>query len=436
MLDIAKQQLQGDEMSVSAQAESLIDTVLGFHGQPVYSSVEAGIARKKWLFRIAFPLVRVLSRSRLANMAMLLAVLLGYRAFRHPDPDCTVFQFGQSRNNIVSFDRLNACLSEAALAKTSINGRMASLWERVSAALALGSVWQAAGVLRRHRHGRALPHVQSVIAVAAMLHYRSHPLPESVKVLCIASDHAPICQALLFLAAKSGRETCYIQHAPVTEYFPPLAYDLAILYDKASAKAYEGAARRTGTTASSRIVYLPPFPREFEPPLLSTPPYVVGICLSFLPQVPRLAAQIDEMAAHASVNGIILRKHPRCTLDLSHLTRHPLVSLQPKGETADTFFDQVDVVLVPNSGVAIEALHRGRPTFFTPGADDIPDDYYGFVANGILPEFRAELLDDRDSLLDFFNAEWQLRFGEQDETVHTPLASARKKVREAFMQLI
>ena len=201
-------------------------------------------------------------------------------------------------------------------------------------------------------------------------------------------------------------------------------------------RAYERAALRTGAAGSTQTVFLPPFPREFVPPHLGEPPYTVGICLSFLPDVPRLAALVDELVAHASVKGIVLRKHPRCTLDLAVLTQHEIALLQPKGETADAFFDQVDVVLVPNSGVTIEALHCGRPTFYTPKADDIPDDYYGFVANGILPEFRTELLDDREAMLAFFDDAWQTRFGEQDETVHTPLSTARKAVSEAFLRLM
>lgn len=425
-----------EDVPLTDQAEGLIEIVFAFHGQPIYASVEDGIARKKRLFRVAFPVVRVLSRSRLANMAMLFAVLLGYRAFRHPDPGCTVFEYGQSHNNIESFERLNACQPEAARASVSLNGRAASFLDRLSVTLALGSIWRAAGVLCLRRHARALPQLQAVIAVATLLFYRRHPLPEAIGVLCTASDHAPVCQSLLFLASRSGRKTCYIQHAPVTDHFPPLAYDLAILYDKASARAYERAAVRNGTTVSSQIVFLPPFLREFEPPHLGEPPYTVGICLSFLPDIPRLAELVDQLAAHPSVKGIILRKHPRCTLDLAQLTQHEIASLQPRNETADAFFDQVDVVLVPNSGVTIEALHRGRPTFFTPGADDLPNDYYSFVARGILPEFCVDLLADRERLLAFFDAEWQVRFGDHDETVHTPLDSARRSVAAAFLQLM
>ena len=422
--------------SLTDQATWLIDTVLAFHGQQIYASVEAGIARKKPLFRVVFSAVRVLSRSRLANMAMLLALLLGYRAFRHPDPGCTVFEYGQSHNNIVSFERLNACLPVAARAKVSLNGRAVSFRDRVSAALAVRSVWGVAGVLRRHRHARALPHLQAVISVATLLFYRRHPLPKAMKVLCVASDHAPVCQCLLFIASDTGCKTCYIQHAPVTKYFPPLEYDLSVLHDQASAQAYEGAAQRTGAKVSTQIVFLSPFQDEFEPPHLGEPPYTVGIALSFLPNVPRVTRLVDELVAHPSVQRVVLRKHPRCALDLAHLTRHEIASLQSKDEKADAFFDQVDVVLVPNSGVTIEALHRGRPTFFTPGTDDLPDDYYGFVANGILPEFRAEVLEDRAASLSFFDAEWQIRFGQHDETVYTPLAAGRKAVGEAFIRLL
>jgi hypothetical protein len=429
-------QLLDKDGGLRLQAYDLINKVVAFHGQPIYENIETAIAEKRWLFRIVFPVVRVLSRSRLANMAMLWIILAAYSAFRHPERGCSIFQYGQSYNNIVSLERLNACLPQAVRKKVSLNGRPVSLRDRFSVIFALRTVWQGAGALQQLRHDRALPHLQAVIAIAALLFYRRFPLSKTVRVLCTASDHSPVCQALLFLAASSGRKTCYIQHAPVTEYFPPLAYDLAVLSDNASASAYREAACRAGVTFSTRVVYLSPFEREFEPPRLGLPPYVVGICLSFLPDVERLTALICDVLARPSVKEVILRKHPRCPLELSQLLRNARVSLQSDGETADAFFDNVDVVLVPNSGVTIEALHRGRPTFFTAGMDKVPDDYYGFVENNILPKFKAELLDNREALLAFFDADWQTRFGEYDDTVYKTPSAARIMTSAAFQQLI
>lgn len=428
--------MKGGEIDCVAQAEALIEEVHAFYGQPIYAGLEAGIARKKRLFCMVFPVVRMVVRSRLANMVMLVTVLLGYRALRRPDPGAEVFQYGLSTNNIVSFGRLNECLQGGAQTNVSLNGRPASLTERLAVVGYLPAVWLAACALRRKHHAQALPHVQAVIALAAHLFHTHLPLPESVRVVCVASDHSPVCMGLLSVAAREGCKTCYIQHAPVTEYFPPLNYDLSILYDKASAQAYGRAAKRRGTSFDANIVYLPPFPNEFEKTHAGEPPYKIGICLSFLPEIDALDRLTEQLLADASVKKVVFRRHPRCTLDLSRLTRHQAASEQPKGENVNAFFDQVDIVLVPSSGVAIEALHRGRPTFYTPGVDDLPTDYYNFVAEGILPEFGPAVLSGRRPLLAFFTSDWEKRFERYDETVHRSISAARDGVLKAFSRLL
>lgn len=420
----------------SDELNALLEQVLQFHNQEIFQSVEQGISNKRRFFKLAFPLVRYLSKSRTFNLLLLGAIISGYRVFRYPSKRCDVFVFDPNGHNLRSIGRVNACLQDDIQARISINGEQPRMSDRLRGVSAFGSLWKAAGILKQCRPERALPHLQAVIAAATYLFYCSHPFREDMRVLCVANDHSPVCMALLFMARKREVKTVYIQHAPVTENFPPLSFELSILYDRASEKCYARAAARRGTFINSEIVFLPPFAEEFERPDLGVGPYKFGICLSYLPNSARIQGLIERLAAHPSVKSVVLRKHPRCAMDLSRLTRHSCVSLQPKGETADAFFDQVDVVLVPNSGVTIEALHRGCPTFFTPGADDIPDDYYGFVANGIVPEFRAELLDDRDAMLAFFDNAWKIRFGEQDETVHTPLEAARKTVSEAFMRLM
>jgi hypothetical protein len=241
---------------------------------------------------------------------------------------------------------------------------------------------------------------------------------------------------LLFLAACSGKKTCYIQHAPVTHHFPPLNYDLAILYDRASAAAYASSAARSCGNARPSIEFLPPFSDGYKRPNVGEPPYTVGICLSFLPDVEALGALIDELASSRFVKGVVLRAHPRCTLDLSKLARAGFAFFQPKSRSAEDFFANVDVVLVPNSGVTIAALHFGCPTYFTPGLDSLPEDYYGFVAQGILPVYRPEIFADCDALLSFFDDGWLSRFSDLDETVNTPVATAQKNVELAFLKLL
>jgi hypothetical protein len=109
------------------------------------------------------------------------------------------------------------------------------------------------------------------------------------------------------------------------------------------------------------------------------------------------------------------------------------VDLRPQDEPATAFFANVDMVLTPNSGVTIESMHYGRPTFYAPGTDTITDDYYGFVAEGLVPVFSEKSL---AAPAVFFDAEWKSRFKIYDETTMSSLPDLREATGRAFLQLL
>lgn len=377
--------------------------------------------------------MRLVSRSRFANMLMVAVIVLSYRIIREPDQRMEIFQYGVSHNNVRAFKRLNQCLDHRARSKICMNGRPIAVSARLKIALSASSLWGAGVALRAQRHPDPLVHLQSVLAVAAAVVFSVRPLSANLQVVCIACDHSPIVMALLAAARRQGKATCYVQHAPVTEYFPPLTYDLSILYDRASIEAYRKAARRCDTAFDEEtITLLPPFNETFRSPEVGTAPFQIGICLSFLPNMTTLEELIMSLAGRGNVVAILLRRHPRCQQDWSAITALPKVELRPQGEPALDFFAQADIALVPNSGVAIEALHYGCPTFFVPGADPFPDDYYGFVAEGLLPVFSVKSLNVPTI---FFDAAWQDRFLYYDETLAAPIYALHQKVQSSFMKI-
>ncbi len=414
--------------------EPLIQESLAFHGQEIHADIGPSIARKRPTFRIIFAITSFVSRNRLANALMVLAVVLGYRIIREPDGPTEVYQFGISDNNVAAFQRLNRCLDPQTRSGICINGRSIPFGVRLRVALSLKRIWQAGGVLRRNRHPDPFVHLQSVLAAAAAVMFLKRPLGDDLLMVCIACDHSPIVMALLAAARRQGKVTCYLQHAPVTEHFPPLTFDLSILYDRASTEAYRLAARRcdVGFDAAN-VVLLPPFEEAFRSPKADLKPYRIGLCLSYFPNMSRLEELIASLSARPEVGAVCIRRHPRCLQDWSTSAVLPKVELRPRGEDANRFFGDVDVVLVPNSGVAVEALHHGCPTFYLPGADPFPDDYYGFVAEGILPVFSLGALDDPTA---FFDAEWQKRFTEYDESASAELDDLRSEASSAFMSLL
>ncbi|MEO1488083.1 MAG: hypothetical protein AAFR88_01425 [Pseudomonadota bacterium] len=417
--------------------DALIEESHAFHAQPIYKGVEAGAAKKRIVIRYLFAFVRWGKRSTWCNALLLAALLLVFRGFRYPAADRVVFEYGPTRNNMAAFKRLNACLPPDIVAKIDVNGHFAPVGRRLALLFSPASLWRAARALQCNHHDRPLPHIQAAIAVAAYLLYSRYPLPQALRVLCVASDHSPVSMALLTVARATGIKTCYLQHAPVTEYFPPLSYDLSILYDQASLEAYDQAARRRGVAGSQAAIIFPPYDEEFEQPRLRrAPPLIVGVCLSSVPQVGPVQRLVEDVCAHPAVSGALLRCHPRYRIDTAHWNPELSVALQEEGQSLGAFLEAVDLVLVPNSGVAIEALHQGRPTFYTDGMDEIQSDYYRFVAEGILPEFSVTALDDPAGLDAFFDASWKARFARHDATVNFTIQDAREAVASSFASLI
>lgn len=422
--------------TVSGTINALISELHRFHDQEAFDFTGPAIAAKKPLFGVLLKLMERCSGVAFANWAFVMAILMFYRVFRYPAHGHRVFQFGVSANNIRSFDRLNSCLLPLGVSDIATNSRRPSLGERLSALLSLSETWAVAVATSQVTARKPLGHLQTLLGCAAMVMYTRSPISDDVQLVCVASDHAPLCQALLFWARQHKLATCYIQHAPVTDRFPPLNYDLAILYDEASVAAYRRSAERLGKPMSTQTLILSPFVTPFTPPAVREPPYTVGLCLSFLPDLSRIAELLKQLTSMRQIEQVLVRPHPRCHLELTSLLELAKVSPQPTGCSAADFFSLVDIVLGPNSGVLIEALHCGKPTFFTPGTDDVGGDYYGFVRERIVPVFDPKDLGCAEALTSFFDEQWRERYCLYDATAVTAPVDAKNKAGHAVLSLL
>jgi len=418
---------------VTAAVRRLIHEVHAFHAQKVLANLEGAVAAKKPHLRLLFRLTGLLASWPAANALMLAGVILFHPAFRKLEDGPLGFAFGLSGSNERSFARLRGVLRSPE--HLSVNGSPVSVADRLAVLAPLRSLRVMSRLLAAAAHSSPLVHVQSVIACATFMGYRAHRLPPSVQVVCVANDHSPAYLGFLAAAKLQGLRTCYIQHAPVTEHFPPLSFDLSILYDRSSAQAYENIALARGV-AMPPVVLLSPYDTPFRRPGPVPVPMRVGVCLSLWPDRPGLVQLVQALSHHANVAAIVLRPHPRCRSTHSDLMGIGKVVLQPPGTSAADYFGAVDLVLAPNSGVTVEALHFGRPTFFTPKVDKVEADYYGFAKGGVVPVFEVDALDRPERLHLFFEDAWLHRYAAFDETVHYSPEEARSLVASAFVRLL
>lgn len=424
-------------LDLKALISSVVSDIQAFHGQEVYANIGMAVAERNGKAKLVMRAINVGASFFLVNFFMVIAAIVFLRYFRVPDRGGHVFQYGVSRNNELAFEKLNACLVDHENIIIVTNGRLPKWVESLKATTSFRSLFLSAKILSVRSHGNPFVHMQSVIAAAACVFYSANPLPPSFGVLCVANDHAPIPRALMKLCRVKGLKTVYIQHAPVTDYFPALSADLSILYDDKSIEAYRKASKRRGKPFNSDIVLMPPFSESFLPPKVDNSNGInVGVCLS---KFPNLSGLIDLLGVLCSCNrvvSVLLRPHPACKADMSNLFFDEKILLQSDEADLDAFVRGVSLALVPTSGVAIELLHKGVPTFYVQRTDDVPYDYYGFIFDAVLPVFDVDRFSEEGVDMRFFNEAWKERFSGYDVTVKKTVQDCRHEVAEAFTKLL
>ena len=210
--------------------------------------------------------------------------------------------------------------------------------------------------------------------------FRRAPLKPTV--LVVANDHTDFPVAAAMVMNVFRRSVVYVQHAEVTNNFPPLDFDISLLRNEVSLGVYRNIGRVRGE------VYI--VPRELKASRAISNlsgaecAYVnVVIYVSSIFSSNGLTTCIEALKLNSNVSSITIKAHPRSDLDALSNYGVEVTSTVPE-------FDHV--AIVANSSVVIELLDAGIKVYQCFSLDDIPKDYYGFVDQGISCEvFIAEL---------------------------------------------
>lgn len=414
-----------------SEIKELLKKLQSFGAQDVYSNIGRAIEKKSVKNWLIFRVTKRCYRCTSFNFLLIIICIAYHRGLRIPSVGAPIFELILTENQRRAFRRLNGGLALEGQNNVWEEGKSVTIGSRLKVIACSSTLWNSACTLTQFAHEKPLVHLQSVIGCASFIVFSSLPWPKGVEVVCVGNDHSPVPVALASVAGRKGLRACYVQHAQVTDNFPPLSFDLAMLFDRASINAYCRSARRSGGNIKPVIRFLPPFAEEFIHPALNKGPYVVGVCLSALPDNHALRMVVKSLSSSSQVKQIRLRPHPRGSGKINNFESIPKVQIQRGSEPQKAFFEGLDITLVPNSGVAIDALHCGCPAFFVRGMDAIPDDYYGFVEAEILPEFSMEYLESYGKVNAFFNIKWRERYKAFDETVKkSPVTLQRQAARK------
>lgn len=202
------------------------------------------------------------------------------------------------------------------------------------------------------------------------------------KAVVVSNDHTPMSRVVIRTAQRRGIPVIYIPHAQVSEKFPPLNFDLALLTGQAMLDTYRQAGPVKGKVELIGTPKLDEF-RSIEAP---TDFKRIGICFNSLDKMEAVLQVYHAIANQLPHWQITVRPHPACKAMIAELPPQASVS-DPHAETAMEFLKRVDVIIANNSSIALEAAVMNREVISIDMSQGKgPEDYYGFIKHGLVFE--------------------------------------------------
>lgn len=412
--------------------EDALSTLADFHGQPSMHLLQEQLIQKRRELWVILRLVSTLRKTRIGVIALIWMAIWVYPKawFSHGKPK-QAYIVSLTKNNKSALQRVTALFD----GRIAINCLRATLVQRLrSMRIKKGEV----DLLLKSGSNEDFLFLHQIAGAASAILFSEDWRQNRPQLVMAANDHSPATVSLFALARAYQLRSCYVQHGSVTESFPPLRYDLSVLYNERSVALYRASANRCRLPEMerSKIFLLPPQSDPFciiAPPLS---PFTIYIALSFFPNLAVFDGMLADLLAQPQVSSVTLCQHPRCQLDLAQFANRDRVNVSPKGLRVKDVVNQGDVCIVSNSGVALELLRAGCPTFFWDQGDLSERDYYGFVAEKILPVFDIEWLADPKSAVAYFDMNWVLRMASFDSAVETDLTVLELDLRQALAELV
>jgi hypothetical protein len=222
---------------------------------------------------------------------------------------------------------------------------------------------------RRPFYNKHLPIVAGLIGLSSTFDI----ILANLNTIILFNDHSPVT-TLLFLKAKNKEvSTVYIQHAPVSEKFPPLRFDYNILFSPDSVRKYK---KQSGSINVYSTCDLRFFSKRKG--ILKVNRNSILICTNKLDNIDKVKDLCRDLA---KINfQVVVRNHPsdkRKWFSEKGIQYSNNTTIWE--DLSNSFF-----VITNESAVPLEAIYNGNHVYKAAFLSDITLDNYGFLEFGLL----------------------------------------------------
>ncbi|MFH4963797.1 hypothetical protein V8G69_02230 [Gaetbulibacter sp. M235] len=204
------------------------------------------------------------------------------------------------------------------------------------------------------------------------------------KIIIFANDHVIVSRSLLLAANKLGVKTYYIQHASVSNYFPPLAFNFSLLEGKDAHDKYLNCG---GTTSKIYLVGMSKFDSFKDQINTNKKVKSLGIAYNHMDNVVRISKFIKKIKKKHPELLIITRPHPSDIRKIE-LPENVLLS-DSKYEDAFSFLCNIDALITGDSSLHLEATLLNVYSMYFEFTKTNLFDYYGFIKNGLVDYYKT-----------------------------------------------
>ncbi len=213
------------------------------------------------------------------------------------------------------------------------------------------------------------------------------------RALVLSNDHIWECRVMILAARDEGVPTVYLQHASITDEFPPLSMDVALLHGQDALSVYEKAG------PAQTQVFLLGMPRfdafaGYRNPRSGVGG--VGVCCNLFDPMERVAQLCQTIRAAEPKCRLVLRPHPqdRRKSDWLEIAQQCQAEFSDSSqENAFDFLQKVDVLFSGNSNIHLEAALMDVYPIYFDYACDARLEKYSFLESGL-----CEYLSDLDAV--------------------------------------
>lgn len=212
------------------------------------------------------------------------------------------------------------------------------------------------------------------------------------RVLIMANDHNVWQKCLIQIANEKGIETIYVQHASVSELFPPLRFSYACLDGLESWDKYKKTGVNTGNIYLTGGVRFDAVPKLCAHKIIESRYNFIGIAANALDSKEKIKELC--LALHNRVNEIkiVFRPHPEILNDIDLIRwclSKGLSISYPNKESAYEFLSRIDLLISNESAIHLDALICHTNTILFNMSDDPFRDYYGYVHKDLVRHMES-----------------------------------------------